>query len=52
MELSSPVALIFNASIQERSVPNVWKLADVIPIAKTNPVKEIEKDLRPISIYH
>ena len=50
MELSSPVALIFNASIQERSVPNVWKLADVIPIRKTNPVKEIEKDLRPISL--
>ena len=50
MELSSPVALIFNASIQERSVPNVWKLADVIPIPKTNPVKEIEKDLRPISL--
>ena len=43
MELSSPVALIFNASIQERSVANVWKLADVIPIPKTNPVKEIEK---------
>ena len=34
MELSSPVALIFNASIQEMSVPNVWKLADVIPIPK------------------
>ena len=50
MELSSPVAQIFNASIQERSVPNVWKLADVIPIPKTNPVKEIEKDLRPISL--
>ena len=50
MERSSPVALIFNASIQERSVPNVWKLADVIPILKTNTVKEIEKDLRPISL--
>ena len=50
IELLSPVALIFNASIQERSVKNVWKLAEVIPIAKTNPVKDMEKDLRPISL--
>ena len=50
MEHSSPVALIFNASIQERSVPNDWKLAEVIPIPKTNPIKDMEKDLRPISL--
>ena len=50
MELSSPVALIFNASIQERSVPSAWKLADVIPIPKTNPIKDMEKNLRPMSL--
>lgn len=50
MELSSPVAIIFNASIQERSVPDVWKLADIIPVPKINPVKDLEKDLRPISL--
>ena len=50
MELSSPVAEIFNASIQERFVPVSWKEADVIPIRKTDKVKEIENDLRPISL--
>ena len=50
MELSSPVAQIFNASIQERTVPNAWKVADIISIPKINPVKDIEKDLRPISL--
>ena len=41
MELSTPVANIFNASIQERAVSASWKEADVIPI---------ENDLRPISL--
>ena len=50
MELSSPVAEIFNASIQERVVPVSWKEADVIPFRKTDKVKEIENDLRPISL--
>ena len=50
MELSAPVADIFNASIQERAVPVSWKEADVIPIQKTDKVKEIENDLRPISL--
>ena len=35
-ELSSPIARIFNASIQESSVPNPWKEADVIPVPKVN----------------
>ena len=50
MELSAPVADIFNASIQEKAVPASWKEADVIPIQKIIKVKEIENDLRPISI--
>jgi hypothetical protein len=50
LEFSSPVALIFNASIQERTVPNAWKVADIISIHKINPVKDIEKDLRAISL--
>ena len=50
MELSSPVAEMFNASIQERVVSVSWKEADVIPIRKTDKVKEIENDLRPISL--
>jgi hypothetical protein len=50
MELSSTVALIFNSSIQERTVPNAWRVADITSIPKINPVKDIEKDLRPISL--
>ena len=50
MEHSSPVAEIFNASILERIVPDSWKEADVIPIPKSVSVKEIENDLRPISL--
>ena len=49
-ELSSPIARIFNASIQESSVPDPWKEADVIPVPKANIIKEAEKDLRPISL--
>ena len=49
-ELSSPIARIFNASIQESSVPDPWKEADVIPVPKVNIIKEAEKDLRPISL--
>ena len=50
MEFSSPVAEIFNASIQERIVPVSWKEADVIPIRKSDKVNEIDNDLRPISL--
>ena len=50
MELSAPVADIFNASIQERVVPASWREADAIPIQKTDKVKDIENDLRPISL--
>ena len=50
MELSSPIADIFNASIQETCVPDSWKKANVIPIPKVDVVKEIENDLRPISL--
>ena len=50
MEFSSPVAEIFNASIQEKIVPVSWKEADVIPIRKSDKVNEIDNDLRPISL--
>ena len=43
LELSTPVADIFNASIQERAVTASWEEADVILICeKINKVKEIE----------
>ena len=49
-ELSSPIARIFNASIQESSVLEPWKEAEVIPVPKVSILKEAEKDLRPISL--
>ena len=48
--LSSPVASIFNASIQEAVVPSMWKKANVIPVPKKSVPKDISKDLRPISL--
>lgn len=50
MEFSLPIAEIFNASIQERHVPDLWKEAEVIPLLKTQVAKDLENDLRPISL--
>ena len=50
MELATPVASIFNASISQALVPLQWKVADVIPIPKTNPVEDLNTDFRPISL--
>ena len=47
--LASPVASIFNASIQQATVPTMWK-ANVIPIPKIASPEDITKDLRPISL--
>ena len=49
-ELSTPVATIFNAYIQESPVPDIWKEANIIPIPKTNKIKVAEKDLPAISL--
>ena len=45
-----PVKEILNASYSEQHLPRMWKLADVTPLPKTKPVKELKKDLRPISL--
>ena len=49
-QLSGPVTSIFNASIQESYVPQQWKVADVIPINKVPIVKDLDNDLRLISL--
>lgn len=49
-ELSSPVAEIFNSSIRETYVPDLLKEAEVISIPKNNVIKDVEHDLRPISL--
>ena len=48
--MRNPVATILNASFREQKLPRAWKLADVTPLPKTKPVKEIKKKLRPISL--
>ena len=48
--LAEPVCAIFNASIREGHVPDLWKMANVVPIPKTHPPKDITTDLRPISL--
>jgi hypothetical protein len=48
--LAPPVTSIFNASLQQASVPAVWKKADVIPVPKNKVPSDITKDLRPISL--
>ena len=48
--LAYPLATILNASFREQKLPRAWKLADVTPLPKTKPVKEIKKKLRPISL--
>ena len=48
--LALPVTSIFNASLQQASVPDVWKKADVIPVPKNKAPSDINKDLRLISL--
>ena len=48
--LAEPISAIFNASLCEGVVPSDWKLANVVPIPKTRPPKDIASDLRPISL--
>ena len=42
------ISVILSASFKEQRLPSIWKLADVTPLPKQKPVKEIKKDLRPI----
>ena len=48
--LAPPVCAIFNSSLKEGIVPQLWKYADIRPLSKVQPPKLIHKDLRPISI--
>jgi len=48
--LASPLAAIFNSSLREGVLPDLWKTAIVVPLPKRYPPTSIEKDLRPISL--
>ena len=48
--LSDPVKEILNCSFRDGCLPQSWKNADVVPLPKQQPVKDINKHLRPISL--
>ena len=48
--LATAVTDIINTSYKERRLPSSWKFANIIPIPKAKPVRNINKDLRPISL--
>lgn len=41
---------IINSSYSEQRLPPDWKQADIVSIIKSNPGKDICKQLRPISL--
>lgn len=48
--LADPVSTLLETSFQEQKLPTMWKCANVTPIPKVKPVREINKHLRPISL--
>ena len=49
--LAPPLTAIFNCSLRgEGKLPNEWKMANIIPLPKINPLASIYKDIRPISL--
>ena len=49
-ELAAPLASIYNSSLREGVIPDLWKTAIIVPVPKKHPPRHIEKDLRPISL--
>ena len=47
---AQPVADILNCSFQEARLPSSWKDADIVPVAKEKPIRDVNKHLRPISL--
>ena len=48
--LCQPTCSIFNSSIRKGFVLLIWKSVNIIPIPKVHPSRNIESDLRPISL--
>ena len=48
--LCRPLCSIFNSSVREGFVPSIWKAANVTPIQKSSPPKDVDSDFRPISL--
>ena len=48
--LASPVTAIFNSSLREGKLPDLWKTATIVPVPKKHPPGSLENDIRPISL--
>ena len=48
--LTSPVCKILNSSYLENRLSSAWKSADVIPIPKKKPERDINTDVRRITL--
>ena len=48
--LAHSISSIIYCSFKDEMVPADWKKANVVPIPKSKPVKDLSKDLRPISL--
>ena len=47
--LAAPSTAIFNSSLREGVLPDLWKTATDVPLAKKHPPTTLESDIRPIS---
>ena len=47
---ADPIKELLNSSYREGHLPQSWKFADIVPIPKQKPVKNVNKHLRPISL--
>ena len=41
---------ILNRYYHEGRLPLSWKMANIVPVCKQNPVRDVNKHLRPISL--
>ena len=48
--LAFPVSKVINSSFKEQRLPKIWKFDDVSPLPKLQPVEDLKKHLRPISL--
>ena len=48
--LTPTITDILNSSFAECRLPPSWKSADIVPIPKQKPIKDVNKHLRPISL--
>ena len=50
LQLIEPSSNILNCSYFEACLPPSWKEADVVPVPKQKPIKDVNKHLHPISL--